>query len=77
VEINGKKVVDATKPLHISISKNDAKMGKNKDPGGCAAARAKGSKGGKARAAALTPERRSEIASAAGNARWNGEKAAS
>lgn len=32
--------------------------------------RAKGSKGGKARAAALTPERRSEIASAAANARW-------
>ena len=34
--------------------------------------RARSAKGGKARAAALTPERRSEIASAAGNARWNG-----
>lgn len=30
------------------------------------------SKGGKARAKSLTPERRSAIASAAGNARWHG-----
>jgi len=40
MRINGKKVVDATKPLHISVSKWDASMGKLKDPGGCAAARA-------------------------------------
>ena len=32
--------------------------------------RERGAKGGKARAAALTARRRSEIASAAGNARW-------
>jgi hypothetical protein len=31
---------------------------------------ARGSKGGKARASSLTPQRRSEIAAAAGNARW-------
>lgn len=33
---------------------------------------ARGRQGGKARAATLTPERRSEIASAAATARWNG-----
>ncbi len=40
MRINGKKVVDATKPLHISISKRDATLGKTKDPANCAAARA-------------------------------------
>ena len=40
MRINGKKVVDAKSPLHISISKYDASMGKSKDPGKCAAARA-------------------------------------
>ena len=40
MEINGKRVVDATKPLHISINKRDASLGKTKDPGACAAARA-------------------------------------
>ncbi len=40
MEINGKKVVDATRPMKISISKQDAKLGKTKDPGSCAAARA-------------------------------------
>jgi len=40
MKINGKRVVDATNPLHISISKNDAKLGKTKDPAKCAAARA-------------------------------------
>lgn len=38
--INGKKVVDATKPLRITINERDAALGKTKDPGGCAAARA-------------------------------------
>ena len=38
MEINGKKVVDATKLLHIEITKQDAERGRNKDPGGCAAA---------------------------------------
>lgn len=40
MRINGKKVVDATKSLRISISKQDAKNGKTKDPAKCAAARA-------------------------------------
>jgi hypothetical protein len=40
MEINGKRVVDAKTPLHISINKQDAAKGKSKDPGGCAAARA-------------------------------------
>lgn len=40
MRINGKKVVDAKAPLHISISKADAAAGKNKDPAKCAAARA-------------------------------------
>lgn len=40
MRIGEKKVVDATKPLHISISKRDASLGKTKDPGACAAARA-------------------------------------
>lgn len=40
MRINGKRVVDATKSLEITITKRDAELGKNKDPGGCAAARA-------------------------------------
>lgn len=40
MHINGKKVVDAKAPLRISISKQDAKSGKNKDPAKCAAANA-------------------------------------
>ena len=39
MEINGKPVVDATEPLHITISERDAALGKTKDPGKCAAAR--------------------------------------
>jgi len=38
--INGKPVVFATKKLKLHISADDAKKGANKDPGGCAAARA-------------------------------------
>ena len=37
-------------------------------------ARAGGLKGGKARAANLSPERRSEIARTAANVRWQGDK---
>jgi hypothetical protein len=40
MEINGKRVVDATKPLRISISREDAAKGRTKDPAKCAAARA-------------------------------------
>lgn len=40
MNINGKKVVDAKAPLRISISRQDAESGKNKDPAKCAAANA-------------------------------------
>ena len=40
MEINGKKVVDATKPISIHITQRDTTDGANKDPAGCAAARA-------------------------------------
>jgi hypothetical protein len=40
MEIAGKKVVDATKSLKITITPHDASAGKTKDPGACAAARA-------------------------------------
>jgi hypothetical protein len=40
MQINGKRVVDASGPLKITITPRDAALGKTKDPGGCAAARA-------------------------------------
>jgi hypothetical protein len=40
MEINGAKVVDATKPLTIEILPKDIQKGNNKDPGACAAAQA-------------------------------------
>lgn len=40
MEINGKKVVDARSPLKIIVTDDDAKKGANKNPSGCAAARA-------------------------------------
>jgi hypothetical protein len=40
MRINGKRVVDATRPLHITVTARDAAGGKRNDPGGCAAARA-------------------------------------
>jgi hypothetical protein len=40
MRINGKKVVDATKPTQISVSQDDARKGKTKDPAKCAAANA-------------------------------------
>ena len=45
---------------------DDLAMDDGKDP----AAKALGAKGGAARAAAMTPERRSEIAKAAATKRW-------
>lgn len=38
-EINGLPIVDATRTIRIHISQRDAKLGKTKDPGACAAAR--------------------------------------
>jgi hypothetical protein len=40
MKINGKRVVDATRPLTIEVTARDAAAGKRNDPGGCAAARA-------------------------------------
>lgn len=40
MRINGKRVVDATKALRITVSKRDAATGKTKDPAKCAAANA-------------------------------------
>lgn len=40
MEINGKKVVDAKSKMKIHITKRDATEGDNKNPSGCAAARA-------------------------------------
>lgn len=40
MEINGKRVVDATKPISIHITARDTTEGANKDPAACAAARA-------------------------------------
>jgi len=39
VQINGVPVVDSKKPLVITITKSDVKLGDTKDPGACAAAR--------------------------------------
>ena len=38
MEINGKRVVDATKPAKITITPKDIAKGDNKNPSGCAAA---------------------------------------
>jgi len=40
MEINGKKVVDATRGARIVITERDAREGANKSPSSCAAARA-------------------------------------
>lgn len=48
---------------------------KKKNPHAVALGKLGGKKGGKARAAKLSPERRSEIAQQAARARWDREKA--
>ena len=50
------------------------KVIEEKNPAAVALGRLGGLKGGKARAAKLSPKRRSEIARNAVNARWNKEK---
>jgi hypothetical protein len=40
MQIAGMKVVNAAKPLKITITKRDVTLGANKDPAACAAARA-------------------------------------
>ncbi len=39
MEIAGKKVVDARKPIVIEVTREDCRKGKTRDPAGCAAAR--------------------------------------
>lgn len=39
MKINGMPVVNATKPLNLTITKSDVTLGANKDPAACAAAR--------------------------------------
>lgn len=51
-----------------------AEMTETKNPHAVALGRLGGRKGGEARAAKLTPKRRSEIARKAANARWHKEK---
>jgi hypothetical protein len=51
----------------------DEPVDDGKDPNAVALGRKGGLKGGKARAAALTPEQRSEIARKAAKARWSGD----
>lgn len=40
MKINGHSVIDAKKPVKIRITTRDCRVGGNKDPGACAAARA-------------------------------------
>jgi len=53
----------------------DAKSHENKDPAAVALGRKGGLKGGKARFDALTPERRTEIATKAAKERWKNKPA--
>ena len=54
--------------------RSNNKVEKEKNPAAVALGKLGGLKGGKARAAKLSPKRRSEIARNAVNARWNKEK---
>ena len=51
-------------------AENDKPVDDGKDPAAVSLGRRGGLKGGKARAAALTPERRAEIAKRAATTRW-------
>ena len=64
-------VGNAVKVMRIATGEEEEEYeGDGKDP----AAKALGAKGGKARAAKLTPEQRSEIAHLAAEARWRKSK---
>lgn len=56
--------------LDIALGESDAELAPEKDPRAVELGRQGGLKGGKARAAKLTPERRSEIAKKAAQKRW-------
>ena len=57
--------------LDIALGESDAEIEHEKDPRAVELGRLGGMKGGKARAAKLTPERRSEIARKAAAKRWS------
>jgi hypothetical protein len=57
--------------LIIEETESEPQPVKEKDPRAVQRGRQGGTKGGKARAAKLTPERRSEIARKAAQKRWN------
>ena len=61
-----KQIVDLSTSQAEEVKPDDS----GKDPAAVALGRKGGLKGGKARADALTPERRSEIARKAAKARW-------
>jgi hypothetical protein len=59
----------------VAGKQGDPMAKKKKNPHAVALGKLGGKKGGKARAAKLSPERRSEIARLAARARWDREKA--
>ena len=63
---------NAVKVMRIATGEEEEEE-EYEDDGKDPAAKALGAKGGKARAAKLTPERRSEIAKEAAKKRWNKE----
>ena len=64
-------VANAVKVMRIATGEEEEEY---QDDGKDPAAKALGAKGGKARAAKLTPEQRSEIAHLAAEARWRKSK---
>ncbi len=59
------------------MAQPQGKRPKKKNPAAVALGRLGGAKGGKARAAKLTPEQRAEIAKKAAKSRWNNKKPSS
>ena len=60
--------------LDLALGDAEAVLEPPKDPAAVALGRRGGLKGGKARADKLSPERRSEIARKAAEARWKGQR---
>jgi hypothetical protein len=64
----------AARVVALSTGQPSPKGVRRKNPAAVALGKLGGSKGGKARAKSLSPERRSEIASDAARKRWQSEK---
>lgn len=74
VNLRAKAIVDLVteeKQPTIELPSKEEKPTKKKNPAAVALGRLGGSKGGKARAARMTPEERSESARKAAKARWS------